>query len=194
MYSLAFGSIYLLLAACGGNPKTESNTSNATEVNTTTTTTAPAKQNTNQVASSQDPSSSIPDFKFYILKNGIKFEKSDIKANKTHVFVLFDPSCSHCQHEARDIGKNFGSFKNTEFYFISMNDPALMSTFFTQYAPELNDKENVHLLFDKEMHFIYKFHMPNQYPATYIYRPDGSLKGFWNGEKKIEEIIQAINL
>lgn len=202
-YSLVFGLMSLFVLSCGGatqekqqqaqvhpdaqNQLAASSASPAGAGHPTAQTTAPNHN-------AGGPATSIPDFKFYILKSGIAFDNTDLKPAKTHVFVLFDPSCGHCKDEARDIGKNFASFKNTEFYFVSMNDPALMSTFFKNYAPELENKENVHLLFDKDMQFVYKFHIPTQYPATYIYRPDGSLKGFWNGEKKPEEIIQSINL
>lgn len=139
-----------------------------------------------------DPAASIPDFTFYILKSGIRFEKSDIKSGDKHVFILFDPSCSYCQHEARDIGQNIDKFPNTSFYFISMNDPGLMSTFFDSYAKELNDRSNVHMLYDRDMEFINRFHIPTQYPATYIYSNNGLLETFWNGVKPTDEVVKAI--
>lgn len=139
-----------------------------------------------------DPSSSIPEFNFYILKSGIRMGKSDLKQGNKHVFVFFDPGCSYCQHEARDVGQHIDKFQNTSFYFISMNDPALMSTFFDTYAKELNDKPNVHMLYDRDMEFINKFHVPSQYPATYIYGSNGLLLTYWNGVKSTNDLVNAI--
>lgn len=82
--------------------------------------------------------------------------------------------------------------KNVNFYFISMNDPALMSTFFDRFAPNLNGKANVHMLYDRNIDFVNKFHVPTQYPATYIYDGKGLLKTYWNGARSEADLINAL--
>ncbi len=152
-----------------------------------------ASQPPQQPAISAEPASSIPDFTFYILKSGIRFTKEDLAKTGNIVFVLFDPTCSHCQHEARDIGNRYNEVKNANFYFVSMNDPALMASFLDTWAKPLVGKENVEVLYDRGADFINKFHLPSQYPATYVYGAGGELKTYWNGERDIDEIIAAIN-
>ncbi|WP_257667851.1 peroxiredoxin family protein [Parapedobacter tibetensis] len=143
---------------------------------------------------SVEPTKIIPDFTFYILQSGIRFSREDLaKDGKNIVFILFDPSCSHCQHEARDLGQHYSRVKDVHVYFVSMNDPALMSTFLDTYAKPLIGKDNITLLYDRNAEFINKFHIPSQYPATYVYGSDGILKQHWSGEKDIEEVIAAIN-
>lgn len=190
-----FGSVLITAISCGSNNSTQENASTQNHENSVsdqnyneTASAAP----TNQIDPTTNPVPAIQDFTFYLLKSGIKFQKSDLKPGNTYVFVFFDPSCVYCQHEARDIDANFAKFSNTEFLFISMNDPGLMSSFFDNYAKGLNNKDNVHLLYDRDMEFIQKFHIPKQYPATYIYHADGSLKTFWNGTKSANEMITAI--
>ena len=150
-------------------------------------------QHAPQQPTSTEPAGMIPEFTFYILKSGIRFTKADLTKTGNQVFIFFDPTCGHCQHEANDIGKHYDQVKTANFYFISMNDPALMASFLDTWAKPLVGKENVEVLYDRNTDFINKFHVPSQYPATYIYGADGQLKDYWNGEKSAAEIVKAIN-
>ena len=146
-----------------------------------------------QAALSSEPATVVPDFTFYILRSGIQFTKADLAKTGNLVFILFDPTCSHCQHEANHIGTHYNEVKDAHFYFVSMNDPALMSTFLETYAKPLVGKDNVELLYDKNAEFINKFHVPSQFPAVYVYGHDGLLKEYWDGERDIKEVIASIN-
>ncbi|HLW50440.1 MAG TPA: redoxin domain-containing protein [Sphingobacteriaceae bacterium] len=187
----------VLLLSCGGkstNSNTVRQSANAVEQQGNTTSSSATNPHTSQqdLLTGQEPAKSIPDFTFYVLKSGISFEKSNMGTGDKQVFILFDPSCSFCQHEAADISKNFDKLKNINFYFISMNDPALMSTFFDRFAPNLNGKDNVQMLYDRNIDFVNKFHVPTQYPATYIYDGQGLLLTYWNGVKSENEMLNAL--
>ncbi|NGF58024.1 peroxiredoxin family protein [Parapedobacter sp. SGR-10] len=138
------------------------------------------------------PSATIPAFTFYKVKSGISFTQQDIpKGQQKTVFILFDPSCSHCRSEANALGKNYDLIKNINLFFVSMNDPALMASFLETFAKELVNKPNVQVLYDRNQEFIQKFHVPKQFPANYIYSKEGKLETFWDGDKNIKEIIAA---
>ncbi len=159
----------------------------ATEQATTApSTAAPAAPNTVKAAAL-----AIPEFNFYKVKSGISFSKSDIPAGKNTVFVLFDPSCGHCQHETTALAKNYSKVKDINIYYVSMNDPALMANFFSSFGKELEGKPNVEMLYDRNQDFIQKFHVPAKFPANYVYGADGALKTYWEGEKNIDEVIAA---
>lgn len=186
-----------LLFSCGGqstNSATNQTSANAVEQQqnqeAATSTNPHSAQPT--TPSGQEPANSIPEFTFYVLKSGIRFEKANMEKGEKQVFILFDPSCSFCQHEAADLGKNIGQLNHINFYFVSMNDPALMSTFFDRFAPTLNGKSNVHMLYDRNIDFVNKFHVPTQYPATYIYDSQGLLKTYWNGVRTETELMNAL--
>lgn len=139
------------------------------------------------------PAATIPDFNFYRLNNGMRFERSDLSYKGNIVMVFFDPTCVQCQHEAKDMSDHYDRIEGASLYFVSMNDPALIHAFLPTYASNLADKENVVALYDRDQHFINRIHLPQQYPSTYVYGSDGRLKTFWNGYKDIEEIIAAVN-
>jgi len=195
--SLFLVASLVLLLSCGGkstNSNTVQQSANAEQAQANATDASAANPHTSQQnpPAGQEPAKSIPDFAFYVLKSGIRFEKSNMGTGDKQVFILFDPSCSFCQHEAADISKNFDKLKNIDFYFISMNDPALMSTFFDRFAPNLNGKDNVQMLYDRNIDFVNKFHVPTQYPATYIYNKQGLLQAYWNGVKSESELLSAL--
>src|SRR5690554_1263906 len=103
------------MTSCGSPSKSsqQANQTQQTQPNPNTqtpqpTSSAPTGGHTSAV---NDPASIIPEFTFYTLRSGIRFEKRDLKESDRHVFILFDPGCLYCQHEARDIGKNLSSFE-----------------------------------------------------------------------------------
>lgn len=185
IYSIAIGTLSLC-SACQSNstnaeiaqqslaPHTEQQTS------ATTQTTVPM---------AEEPAKQLPAFKFYKVKSGIGFTNEDIVANRNSVFILFDPSCGHCQQETDLLAKNYDKLKNVNLYFVSMNDPSLMASFLETFGPALVDKPNVEVLYDRNQEFIQKFHVPGQFPANYVYGSDGTLKNNWEGEKDINFVL-----
>lgn len=134
---------------------------------------------------------SIPAFKFYKVKSGIGFTNEDITPGRNTVFVLFDPNCGHCQQEAGHMAKNYDKLKDINIYFVSMNDPALMTTFLDTFGKELSGKANVEVLYDRNQEFIQRFHIPKQFPANYVYGADGQLKTYWEGDKPVDFLIEG---
>ncbi|MFB2120137.1 peroxiredoxin family protein [Parapedobacter sp. 2B3] len=187
------GVIFIALTQACGNSGTTAQSTHQTTASAASEQAHAAPATNHPPAVSTEPAASIPDFTFHILKSGIRFTKEDLAQTGNIVFILFDPTCSHCQHEANDIGKHYDRVKDANFYFVSMNDPALMASFLDTWAKPLVGKENVEVLYDRGGEFINKFHLPSQYPATYVYGTDGQLKEYWNGERNTNEIIAAIN-
>ncbi|WP_286843717.1 MULTISPECIES: TlpA family protein disulfide reductase [Sphingobacterium] len=142
---------------------------------------------------SSDPAAILPNFTFYQLRSGIRVTQENFAKDKNTVFILFDPGCSHCQHEATELEKNIDRIKDVNIYYISMNDPALVLGFFDTFAPKLSKASNVEVLIDKDQTFIQTIHVPSQFPANYVYGADGKLKAHWEGEKNINEAISQFH-
>lgn len=182
-------SSLLALASC----QSEKNNNTQQQANETP---AASQQEAQTIAKPQqtvplakEPATTIPPFKFYKVKSGMAFSNEDIPANRNNVFLLFDPSCGHCQHETTLLAKNYDKLKDVNLYFVSMNDPALMATFLETFGKELVGKPNVEVLYDRNQLFIQLFHVPKQFPANYVYGADGKLKSSWEGEKDINSVI-----
>lgn len=206
-------TIFALLATACSNSSTNNNANNSETAQPTMqasvapvpdtphasaeTTNAPAEAETQQnhtaIAQDGQPSPGIPNFKFYKVKSGISYEKTDLAKDRKTMFILFDPGCSHCRTEANALGKNYDKFKDVNLLFVSMNDPALMATFLETFAKELVGKPNVEVLYDRNQEFIQKIHMPTQFPANYVYSKDGLLESHWDGPRDINFMVSAIN-
>lgn len=195
LLTLTFILLTATAISCGNNVKSANATAETQPTDVREEQSAAISQTAapQQAAPSSQPASVIPDFTFFILRSGIQFTKADLAKTGNHVFVLFDPTCGHCQHEANHLGEHYNEVKDAHFYFVSMNDPALMSTFLETHAKQLVGKTNVELLYDKNADFINKFHIPSQYPAVYIYGNNGQLKEYWDGERDIKDVVAAIN-
>lgn len=190
-------SALLLTMSCTNSSSTNTDQAAAgstTEQQATAPSTAPhatPPASTPIPQSATEAASSIPDFTFYKVKSGISYTKADIPENKNTVFLLFDPGCNHCQQETAALAKNYEKIKDVNILYVSMNDPALMTQFFSTFGKELEGKANVEMLWDRNQDFIQRFHIPDMFPANYVYGPDGQLKAYWEGEKSIDEIIAA---
>lgn len=177
------------------SPQTETATASTLSVDEATSTPTDAETPPAAAAIVQEgqPSATIPNFKFYKVKSGISYEKTDLPKGRKTMFILFDPGCSHCRTEANALGKNYDKFKEVNLLFISMNDPALMATFLETFAKELVGKPNVEVLYDRNQEFIQKIHMPTQFPANYIYSKEGALESHWDGPRDINFMVSAIS-
>jgi len=136
----------------------------------------------------------IPPFTFFNIENDVAFNRTNLVNNgKNIAFLFFDPGCSHCQQEVLALGKNYSSIKNINLYLIAMQEKPLINAFMDMYGHNLKGKKNVVVLHDKNYEFIGKF-KPTQYPAVFVYGANKKLKTYWDGEKKIDAIIKALNM
>jgi len=192
-----FVAILLALTACRSGSKTDSEqvqTEDSTAIRTEeqpSETEAPQAElqfpNPQSVPQPQPVGGAaafIPAFKFYKVKSGIEFTNADIPKRGNSVFIFFDPTCSHCQQEAKNLALFPDILENVNLYFVSMNEPALMANFLETFGKGLVGRSNVEVLYDRNQEFIRLFHLPKHFPANYVYGPDGRLKNYWEGEQK----------
>lgn len=135
------------------------------------------------------PAPVIPDFTFQTL-SGNPFTKANLVSNKKIIFILFDVTCSHCQHEMQAFGKQYSKFKNVAFYLVSMDTKDAIEKFMNLYGQQMYGKPNVTVLRDFKPEFIVKF-QPDKYPAIFLYGSNRRLIKYFSGQKDIKEIIAA---
>lgn len=133
----------------------------------------------------------LPEFTFQDM-NGHLFTRNEVNKQKTSIFVFFDVTCEHCQHEIVDIGKRFNEFKNIQFYLVSMDTKMAILNFMTTYGKLLNGKSNVTVLTDFKPEFVQKFR-PEKFPALFIYSKSGKLIKYLSGQKTAKDILNALN-
>lgn len=133
----------------------------------------------------------MPSFsKFTDMNSGMKVTSDSINNEHTQVFVLFDPGCGHCQELGQGIAQSLDVIRpDVDFYFISMQEKALVDGYINMFAKGLKNDSRVRFLYDPEGEFILNFH-PKNFPSTYIYEAKSLqiLKQF-DGENKVNSLL-----
>ncbi|MGX5690934.1 peroxiredoxin family protein [Arcticibacter tournemirensis] len=135
------------------------------------------------------PSPVIPDFTFQTME-GRLFTQRDLINNKKIIFIFFDVTCDHCQHEMQDIGRRYADFKNVVFYLVSMDTKPAILKFMSSYGRFLNGKPGVTILHDYKPEFVQKFG-PDKFPAIFVYSEKRHLIKYLSGQKDVSEIVKA---
>lgn len=143
-----------------------------------------------QLFAQLQPAKVIPDFTFYDLKDQL-FTQKNLKQSQKILFLFFDATCTHCQYETQLIGSHYQDFKNTVFYFISMDKKQQIIKFMETYGKQLYGKSNVTVLVDLNRQFIQNF-TPSQFPALYIYNANHKLLKYWDTPVAIEQVMNVI--
>lgn len=120
------------------------------------------------------------------LANGEELSTRTLEGN--NLFFLFQPDCDHCQEEAAQVEQRLGDFKNYTLYFISSAPMDQISGFAQTY--KLADKQNVRFAWTST-DGVLNHYGAIRTPSVYIYS-DGVLKGSFNGQTDIENILNAL--
>lgn len=120
------------------------------------------------------------------LSNGEKLSTKTLKGN--NVFILFQPDCEHCQHEAVQIEQHLEEFKDYTLYFISSSPMEQITAFAKNF--KLDQKSNVKFAWTtNEGVLTYYGAIPT--PSIYVYS-QGKLRTSFNGQTEVENIVKAL--
>lgn len=120
------------------------------------------------------------------LSGGDQVSARELQGN--NVFVLFQPDCSHCQDEAAQIEQRLEEFKDYTLYFISSAPMDEIDAFAQTY--KLKEKKQVKFAWTSTEEVLDHYGAIRT-PSVYIYS-DGALKGSFNGQTDIQNIINAL--
>jgi AhpC/TSA family len=132
----------------------------------------------------------MPDFTFY-RADGHAFGRKDVAAGKPVLFVLFDPTCPHCQRAVRHIGEQYAAFSKAEICLVSMEGWAAINGFVAAYGGALKGRPNVVVLRDVAGEFIGRF-KPMKFPAMMLFSRDGRLVDYEDNENAVFRLVKMM--
>jgi hypothetical protein len=132
----------------------------------------------------------LPDFTFY-LANGRPFGPRDLPPGKPVLFMLFDPTCPHCQRTIGHIGEQYKGLSRAEICLVSMDNWNAMRGFMSAYGSALKGKSNVVLLRDSVGMFIGRF-KPRKYPAMMLFSSGGKLLDYEDNENTVFRLVRLM--
>lgn len=105
------------------------------------------------------------------------------------VLIFFQPDCDHCQREAAEIRKNLEAFRNSTLYFITSHPRSEIEKFGNNFG--LMGHSNVFFAWTSTENVLNSFG-PISAPSIYLYSSDHKLIKAFNGEVKIELVLNYI--
>lgn len=138
-----------------------------------------------RAVASTPPVNEYPDL-VLSFSDGEKLSAKTLKGN--NIFILFQPDCDHCQHEAVEIGQRLNEFKDYTLYFISSSPMEQIMKFAKDF--DLASKKNVRFAWTtNESVLTYYGSIPT--PSIYVYSK-GELRTSFNGQTPVGEIVKAL--
>ncbi|WP_299821018.1 redoxin domain-containing protein [uncultured Pontibacter sp.] len=131
----------------------------------------------------------LPTLQFYTL-DSLAVSNSIVEVGSSTCIVYFDPDCSHCESETKEITSNIERFGHSQIFMISANTPKKIADFTKQF--HLGSYPTIQVLWDKE-HLFYKLFGNATVPSVYIYDRQQQLVKEYFGEVKAEAIIKHLH-
>jgi thiol-disulfide isomerase/thioredoxin len=121
------------------------------------------------------------------LLDGTKRNIKELKG-KT-ILIFFQPDCDHCQREAEEIQNNLAAFKNSNLYFITSYSLQEIEKFANDHR--LLGYANIYFAGTSIESILNNFG-PIKAPSIYIYSSEQKLIKTFNGEVRIETVLEYI--
>ena len=129
----------------------------------------------------------IPYFTFYKL-NSQRFTKESFDDKRTKFILYFNSECEHCEKQAKWISKEIELFSHLEMVFVSHEEMNAIKRFRDLHN---FNQENITFLQDARLTFFNKFGTET-FPSILIYNKKGELIQNFEGETKVEKLLEFI--
>lgn len=125
-----------------------------------------------------------------LLPDSSQFTKKDLPPKKAVLLMLFNPGCSHCQHETEEIIKHIDELKNVQ---IVMATPMIFDTM-TAFRERYHLANYKNIIVGQDNKFMLPtFFMINQLPFLAFYNRKHELIDTFEGSLPIEKVIAKFN-
>jgi thioredoxin-related protein len=121
------------------------------------------------------------------------FGKAQLPANTPVLYMLFDPECSHCQHETEEIVAHKSDFENIQVVMITMPRSPFdeVNDFVTKYRVS----ELKHVVVGRDItYFMPSFYSIRNFPFLAMYDKNGNLITAFEGGLGIEKVIDYFKM
>ncbi|MBS1653801.1 MAG: thioredoxin [Bacteroidetes bacterium] len=129
----------------------------------------------------------VPPFKILLTDSTTWFSKESLPKKRAILFMLFNPECSHCQHETEELLKNIDKFDDIEIV-MSTNMPfAKMKEFYQHY--QLDRFKNI--IVGQDVNFVLpSFFRIRNLPFLGFYNKKQELISVFEGAMPIDKVLE----
>jgi len=106
------------------------------------------------------------------------------------MIMLFNPECSHCQHETEEILKHIDDFKKVQIVMATMMPMEMLRTFNTKY--DLEKFRNITTGKDVDNTLPSFYHISNL-PTLAFYDKKGKLIDISDGSMPVDQVLEKLS-
>ena len=119
------------------------------------------------------------------------FFQKDLSTKKHTVIMLFSPDCDHCQSQTRALTDSMTIFSNTQFVMSTTLPFDKMKDFYRAFQLEKHKKQ---LKVGRDFLFFFSKYFQNHFlPFIAVYDARQNLKGVYEGNVSIKELLRITN-
>ncbi len=118
-----------------------------------------------------------------------RFQLTESQLKESLLLVVFNPTCDHCQAEAREIKSKIEKLKDVTILMIASVQLKEIYNFSVDY--EMSDLENVKFVYTSPL-YGYQFFGGIQLPHLRLYDREFKLIKSFSGATSVEDIISQI--
>lgn len=148
-----------------------------------------------QSDSSQPPYLRFPDLPplQVLLPDSTSFyTKSNVPAHTPVLYMLFDPGCSHCQHETEDLVAHKDDFNDIQIVMVAM--PRVSFAEINAFVAKYKVDELKHVVIGKDvLYFMPSFYPLHNFPFLALYDKKGKIITITEGTVGVDQIIGYFN-
>jgi thiol-disulfide isomerase/thioredoxin len=130
----------------------------------------------------------LPPLEILLTDSTTLFGKAQIPANTPVLYMLFDPGCSHCQHETEELVAHKKDFEQIQVVMITMprSSFAEVNDFINKYRVN----ELKHVVVGRDItYFMPSFYSIRNFPFLAMYDNKGNLITAFEGGLGMDEVI-----
>lgn len=150
------------------------------------TSTQEKKESTPTQQASTETKPKLPNFQIKDME-GKLISISQLPQNRPTIIFFFHPDCEHCQAEATELQEYKDRFNNTNFLMITWDEIPKIQEFMQKY--ELHSPITAYKI---DNNTLFQTYGVLRLPAVYIYNSQNELIQQFNGEAKIDAILNYI--
>lgn len=119
-----------------------------------------------------------------------RFQLTQGQLRQSLLLIVFNPTCDHCQAEAREITANIEKLKDVTILMIASVQLKDIQEFAIDYG--MSELENVHFVYTSPL-YGYQFFGGIQLPHLRLYDRDFKMIKSFSGSASVDEIVLQLN-
>jgi len=134
----------------------------------------------------------LPPLQLLLPDSTTYFTKANVPANMPVLYMLFDPNCSHCQHETEEIMAHKEEFSNIQIVMVAMARVSFDEV--NYFVRRFKLDELKHVVVGKDMtYFMISFYPIHNFPFLAAYDGKGKLITVSEGSIGMDKVLGFFN-